>query len=338
MKGYSRTSYGRTLGADLVSDYSDFKKSFPILSYQSLGPYLQRIRAGDYAALLPEPVVRWVMTRGTTGKPKQIPTTETHLGLILLAGARAFVNFGLTKKMSVLERPVLNLNFPSEVSDVEGSGKMGYSSGTYARLNPGLGEAKLVPAQEEIDSLGAGISVRDWESRYELAYQRAKGVDMGSTMGVTPVILGFARFLRKKHGTSPKILWHPDALFCTSVAKIHAKYGPELRHLFGPVPIVEMYSATEGVFAQQKDDLPYVSPNYDAYLFEARVGRGTKMLHELNRGEWGSLVVSTPLFPRYEIGDLIEAEGKGYFRVLGRAGWRVVAEHLAFNLLTMRGP
>lgn len=334
--GYSKTEYGESVGAGSVGDVEAYRRAFPVASYSSLGPLLGRVRAGDYRALLPEPVARWVMTRGTTGQPKEIPATETHLGLILSAGARAIVNFGLKKGSSVLERPVLNLNFPSEVTDVEGFGKMGYSSGTYAKLNPSLGPAVLVPSQQEVDGIGPGITRDDWERRFELAYQKARDADIGSTMGVTPVILSFARFVRRRHGALPKSLWKLDALFCTSVTKIHTSYGPQLRHYFGEVPVVEMYTATEGVFAQQFDDLPYVRPNYDSYFFEVATGGGFKMLHEMKRGEWGRLIVSTPLFPRYDIGDLIEAEGKGYFKVLGRAKLLVEVEHILFNALTLR--
>jgi hypothetical protein len=42
------------------------------------------------------------------------------------------------------------------------------------------------------------------------------------------------------------------------------------------------------------------------------------------------------MLPRYEVGDLIESLGKGYFRVFGRAGRLTVAEHLVFNLFTSR--
>jgi hypothetical protein len=341
LEGYGKTEYGRRFGAESVSDPEGFRRSFPVVAYSGLRDYLARVQGGEDSALLPEPIVRWVMTRGTTGEPKSIPATQTHLSLILAAGARAIVNFALKKQPKVLERPVLNLNFPSEVGMVDtgsGKGPVGYSSGTYARLNPGLGPAELVPRQEEVDELGPGIAKADWERRFELVYQRAKGSDVGSTMGVTPVILAFARFLRRRHGTRPSDLWRPDALFCTSVAKIQTRYAPELRHHYGGVFVVEMYTATEGVFAQQLDDRPYVSPNYDCYFFEASTRRGTKMLHDMRPGEWGRVIVSTPLFPRYDIGDLVEAQGKGYFRVLGRARLNVAAEHVLFNLITGRLP
>jgi hypothetical protein len=128
-------------------------------------------------------------------------------------------------------------------------------------------------------------------------------------------------------------LWNIRALFCTSVRKIQYKYGPVLRKYFGQVPIVEIYSATEGVFGQQLDDLPYITPNYDTYFFEVATGKGIKMLHELKRGEWGELVVSSCLFPRYAIGDMIEAAGKNYFRIFGRRNVWTLLEHRLHRLL-----
>jgi hypothetical protein len=123
------------------------------------------------------------------------------------------------------------------------------------------------------------------------------------------------------------------ALLCTSVRKIQFKYAPTLRRYFGQIPVVEIYSATEGVFGQQLDELPYIVMNYDKYFFEVKTGQGMKMLHELNRGEWGELIVSTCMFPRYAIGDMIESAGKNYFRVFGRRNAQTLIEHRLHRLI-----
>lgn len=208
----------------------------------------------------------------------------------------------------------------------------GYSSGTYARLNPMFDRVSLIPRQEAIDALGSGIGKTDWEKRFELVYQQALGKNVTATMGVTPVILAFAKYIQRKHGKKPADLWKFQALFCTSVRKIQFKYAPVLRKYFGPVTVVEMYTATEGVFAQQLDELPYVTPNYDAYFFEVETGKGVKMLHELKRGEWGKLLISSCMFPRYDIGDMIEAAGKNYYRVFGRRNTLTLLEHRLYRL------
>ena len=336
LREYAKTEYGKAHSASQISGVPEYQRAFPTIDYKGLNPYLSRVREGDYQAILPEPPVAWVMTRGSTGKSKVIPATQTHLKQIFTCGARAIIHYALRKKsFDVFIGNILNLNFPSSVHTMTIDGQemtYGYSSGTYARLNPMFDRVSLIPRQEDIDALGSGISRQDWERRFELVYQQARDKPVTATMGVTPVILAFAKYLKHKHGKKPSDLWKFQALFCTSVRKIQFKYAPVLRKYFGLVPIVEMYTATEGVFAQQYDDLPYVTPNYDAYVFEVLTGNGIKMLHELNRGEWGRLVISSCMFPRYDIGDMIESAGNNYFRVFGRHNTLTLLEHRMYRL------
>lgn len=336
VREYGKTSYGKDHRAFEVESFSQFRTNFPVMSYRYLNPYLAEVQKGNYSSILPEPLDCWVMTRGSTGKAKVLPATKTHLSQIFTCGARALVNHALRENdFELFTGNILNLNFPSAVHTMKIDGReitYGYSSGTYARLNPMFDRVSLIPRQEDVDKLGSGISKDDWKRRFELAYQQARGTNVVATMGVTPVILSFARYVKKKHGKTPKDLWNMRALFCTSVRKIQFKYAPVMKKCYGNVPVVEIYSATEGVFAQQLDDLPYVTPNYDKYLFEVETAHGTKMLHELQRGEWGRLIVSSCMFPRYDMGDLIEAAGKNYFRVIGRRNALTLLEHSLYRL------
>jgi hypothetical protein len=336
LKKYAITDYGNSYSASEIGGIAEYQAKFPKIDYKGLLPYLAEAKEGNYKAILPEPPESWVMTRGSTGKSKVLPVTQTHLKQIFTCGARALINFALRKKsFEVFTGNILNLNFPSSVHTMTSSGRevtYGYSSGTYARLNPMFDRVSLLPRQEAIDALGSGIAKADWAKRFEMVYQQALDKEVTATMGVTPVILAFARYIKQKHGKKPADLWKFQALFCTSVRKIQFKYAPVLRKYFGPAPIVEMYTATEGVFAQQLDELPYVTPNYDAYFFEVETRHGAKMLHELNRGEWGSLLISSCMFPRYDIGDMIEAAGKNYYRVFGRQNTLTLLEHRLHRL------
>lgn len=336
LKGYEKTRYGQAHHTSEIRSMEDYQQNFPIMDYRAMNPYLAEVQKGDYKAFLPEPLVCWVMTRGSTGDAKVLPVTQTHLEQIFTCGARALVNHVLrTESYELLDGRILNLNFPSSVHTMVKDGETvayGYSSGTYARLNPMLESVSLLPKQEDIDALGPSIAKSNWEKRFELAYQQALDANVTATMGVTPIILFFARHVEKKHGKKPKDLWNIRVLFCTSVRKIQFKYAPILRKYYGNVPVVEIYSATEGVFAQQLDDMPYVTPNYDKYVLEVDTGHGVKMLHDLKRGEWGKLIVSSCMFPRYDIGDLIEAAGKNYFRVVGRRNALTLLEHKLYRL------
>ncbi|HSV48780.1 MAG TPA: GH3 auxin-responsive promoter family protein [Candidatus Acidoferrales bacterium] len=329
---YVTTDYGAAHDATKISGISDYQAKFPIITYSELKPHLTSVKEQDFKAFLCEPPQTWVMTRGSTGgHSKVLPATPTHLKQIYSFGARALINYAVRRKdYEVFLGVILNLNFPSSVHTMTMDGReitYGYSSGTYARLNPMFDRVSLLPRQEEIDKLGSGIGRYDWEQRFELVYQMAKDQNVTATMGVTPVILAFARYIKRRYGVKPADIWKPKALFCTSVRKIQFKYGPILKKYYGDVPIVEMYTATEGVFGQQLDDNPYITPNYDGYLFEVATGKGIKMLHDLERGEWGRLIISSCMLPRYDIGDLVEAAGKNYYRIFGRNNPSTVLEH-----------
>ena len=338
LQGYSKTNYGKLHDADLISSIEDYRLKFPIVRYSDLESWFERVRNENWNVFLDEEPITWVMTRGTTGSSKIIPVTPHHLKDLIACGARAVLNWTIKNGgLDILSGGVLNLQFPSNIRTLNSGGKeikYGFSSGTYAKLNPMMAGLSLVPRQEEIDSLETGLTPSGWAKRFEYIYQQAKEHTIISVIGVAPVQTGFARYVKKQHGIFPRDLWDLKVIYSTSVAKIQQDYAPKLKLMYGDVPIVEMYTATEGAFAQQHDQLPYLQPNYDVYLFEVRTKSGVKMLNELHRGEWGRLIISTSMLPRYEIGDLIESKGKGYFRVFGRDRLSVILEHLLWQIFS----
>lgn len=342
LEGYGRTRYGQQHGvAGLLALASDpprlldaYRRAFPITTYDAIKPWIDRVIAGDIHALLPEPPVAWAMTRGTTaGVSKLIPITETDLG-IRVAAARGLLNYLLrTDQLDVMGGYSLNLNYPSVVGTMEAGGGVapyGFSSGIYVRHAAAATPVQILPPQEEIDELGGGNTPGAWKQRFEMIYQRTKEAPVTMCAGVCPSIIEFGHFLHRRHRVLPKKLWQMRVIAATSVPRIHTKYKPALRALYGPVDVVEMYIATEGTFAQQRDERQLLVPNLDLYLFEVLGSDGeVKMLHEMRRGEVGSLVVSTPVLPRYRIGDLVRAFDPPYFRCIGREGrWTRIRDRL----------
>jgi hypothetical protein len=332
VEGYARTVYGRECGAaDLLTLADDpprffeaYRRAFPAVTYDEIKPWIERVIAGEVEALLPEPPVAWAMTRGTTrGTPKRIPITDADLG-IRVAAARGLLNHLLrTNQLDAINGYSLNLNYPSVVGTMDVAGQetpYGFSSGIYVRHAAEATPVEILPPQEEIDALGGGTTPGAWERRFEMIYQRTKDAPITMCAGVCPSIIQFGHFLQRRHKVLPKQLWDMRVIAAASVPGISTKYKPALRALYGPVDVVEMYIATEGTFAQQRDERRLLVPNFDLYVFEVEVGGEVKMLHEMRPGEYGSLIVSTPVFPRYHIGDLIRAFDPPYFRCIGREG------------------
>ncbi|MDI7276701.1 MAG: GH3 auxin-responsive promoter family protein [Anaerolineae bacterium] len=322
---YAQTGYGKQHMAAQVADLEQYRRAFPIMTYEEYEPYIRRVMAGEIDLLLTEPPVGWAITRGTTGgDSKFIPMTPTDLRMRVSAG-RAMLNYVQTSgRYDLFQGVNLNLNFPSVVGTIrvgERDLQYGYSSGIYTRHVSTSTPIRSLPTQEEIDSLGGGKTVRDWEARFELAYERCRSENVTLVGGVAPTAILFARYLRRAHGVYPKDLWRTQVVTLGSVPGINTRYAPALRALYGPVAIREIYGTTEGMFGQQRDEMRAWVPNYDLYFFEVLTRSGLKMLHEMRQGEMGSLVVSTSVLARYRIGDLILAMRPPYYRCIGRERW-----------------
>ncbi|MGD9100203.1 MAG: GH3 auxin-responsive promoter family protein [Anaerolineae bacterium] len=322
---YAQTDYGARHGAGNIDNLQDYRRAFPVTTYEGYKPLIRRVMAGEVNLLLNEEPVGWAITRGTTSdEHKFIPMTPTDLRMRISAG-RAMMNYVVDHERYDLFKGVnLNLNFPSVVGTVqvgEREIEYGYSSGIYVKHVSAWTPIRSAPTQEEIDALGGGKTIRDWENRFELAYEKCKDENVTLVGGVAPTAVGFARHLHKKHKVYPKDLWQTQIVTLGSVPGINTRYRPALRALYGPVAIREIYGATECMFGQQRDERKAWVPNYDLFFFEVETKSGVKMLHEMRPGEMGSMVVSTPILPRYKIGDLIRAFGPPYFRCIGRDKW-----------------
>jgi hypothetical protein len=341
LKGYAQTNYGAQHGAAQVETVEDYRRAFPGAAYEDYQPLIQRVMAGEVSLLLAEEPVGWAITRGTTkGESKFIPMTPTDLQMRVSAG-RAVMNYVATSgRYDLFQGVNLNLNFPSVVGTVrvgERELEYGYSSGIYTKYVSARTPIRSAPTQDEIDALGGGKTIRDWEARFELAYQKCKDENVTLVGGVAPTAVSFARYLHREHRVYPKALWQTQIMTLGSVPGINTRYQSMLRALYGPVAIREIYGATEGMFGQQRDDRRAWVPNCDLFFFEVKTRSGIKMLHEMRPGEMGSLVVSTPVLPRYKIGDLILAVRPPYFRCIGRDQWWTPLryawdEFMTFNL------
>jgi hypothetical protein len=327
IQDYAKTGYGKQHGAENITTLDDYRKAFPVTPYENgFKPLIERVMGGEVELLLWEEPVGWAITRGTTkGESKFIPMTPTDLGLRVSAG-RAVMNYVVSsQKFEILAGVNLNLNFPSVVGTVNVNGReieYGYSSGIYTKHVSRSTPVTSAPTQEEIDALGGGKTMKDWEARFELAYEKCKDQDVTLVGGVAPTALQFGKYLKKSHGAYPKDLWKTQVMTLGSTPGINTKHQPALNAMYGRQAVIrEIYGATEGMFGQQRDEKRAWVPNYDLFFFEVEKRSGIKMLHEMRPGEMGSLVVSTPILPRYKIGDLILAFKAPYFRCIGREQW-----------------
>jgi hypothetical protein len=332
LKIYAQSEYGQRFGADGIGSLADYRAKFPISTYEDYQPLIERVMAGENELLLNEPSLGWAITRGTTkGETKFIPMTATDIEMRVSAGRAVMMYAAQTKSPQVFAGVNLNLNFPSVVGTVTAGDReieYGYSSGIYTKFVSHKTPVRSVPTQEDIDALGGSKAWSAWKQRFDLAYEQCLEQNVTLVGGVAPTAIEFGRYLYKKHRCYPKDCWQVLVMTLGSTPGINTYRAGTLKALYGEqAAIREIYGATEGMFGQQMDEKRAWVPNYDLFFFEVETGRGIKMLYELEPGETGSLVVSTPVLARYKIGDLIRAYTPPYYRCIGRERWYTPALH-----------
>jgi hypothetical protein len=319
---YAQTEYGQQCGAERIGSIADYRAAFPVMTYADYEPLLHRVMGGETHALLEAEPLGWAMTRGTTGDSKYIPMTPRDLDQRHNA-ARAVIQYVLnSKRYDILTGANLNLSFPSITGSMEVNGRQieyGYATGIYVKHVAARTPIPSIPTQQAIDDLGGGTGQSAWDARFQLAYDSAHDQNMTILGGAAQVALKFGRWLHRTHGLYPKNVWRFGVLSLGSTPGINSTLRPRLLAIYGAqAGLVEIYGATEGMFGQQFDDKRYWVPNYDLYFFEVETRQGIKMLHEMQPGETGSLIASTPVLPRYRILDIVRAFKPPYFLCIGR--------------------
>jgi ABC-type cobalt transport system substrate-binding protein len=344
LKGYSQTEYGRNHKSENVGSYADYRKAFPVQTYKDFKPYIDKVLAGDTYALLYEEPVCIGLTKGTTGEPKLFPFTSTQLKSNLGRMMRGMYTYSLTKNNFLwMSGYGLNLTGSSKVGTIKVGNRelmYGYSSAIQTRLIEENSKVtqKVIPTQDEIDTIPGEPSKETWEKRYEFAYQKARDINV-TWSGMTPnVVVGFGRYLLRKHHISPKDIWKIQVLGSGGFANLYTRFAPPIHALYGKsVDIQDSYVSTEGGYlGLQIDDKKAWSPFYDQVFYEVQTINGIKPMHEMYPGEIGSLIFSTQSLPRYRIGDLILAFEAPYFQCIGRENTRLHPYH--FGRLTGESP
>jgi hypothetical protein len=322
---YKQTEYGRDHRSENVGSYDDYKKAFPVQTFIDFNPFIDEVKIGNTHVLLSEEPVVWGLTKGTSGESKFFPFTPTHVKNYVAGINRVFFNHALsTQNIEWMTGYRLSLSSSGYLGTIIVGKKemrygysfpvgVGFMDKTYGQLN------RVTPTQDEINKLPGGSTKLDWETRHEFVYQKSRERNVTHTISSPNILLGFGRYIYRKHHVYPKDLWQTECLISGAFPGVNTRFAPPIHALFGKsANIRDLYVATEGIFGGQIDDKKAWSPFYDYMFFEIQTINGIKQLHEMYPGEVGSLIVSTPVFPRYRIGDLILAFEPPYFRCIGR--------------------
>lgn len=174
------TRFGKDHGFADIQTLADFRKRVPILGYEGFEQYIDAVAGGDKTALLPsdEPLERFTITTGSTGKPKLNPVTGTWLKEYLrgwsLWGLKLFLDHPRW-----LGRKMLQMSGTWDMGRTTGGYPISMVSALLARhQNPLLKPFNAIPADIN--------DIKDPEARYYAMLRLTMSQKIGWVMLMNP--------------------------------------------------------------------------------------------------------------------------------------------------------
>ena len=137
------TTFGQQHGFDRLKDYAGFAAAVPVNTFEELRPYVTAEIANGEASLTREAPHCYVRTSGTTGHPKDLPLTSSHLRSLRRIQQIA-IAFQHRSCPQAFRGSILAIVSPPFEGVLENGKAFGSASGIVARNTPRLVRDKFV--------------------------------------------------------------------------------------------------------------------------------------------------------------------------------------------------
>lgn len=306
----------------------DFQQRFPIQDYNSLKPYIDRIRDGEQNILWNTPIKWFAKSSGTTSdKSKFIPVSKESLETCHFRGGKDVLALYLQNRpeSEILSGKSLVLGGSHQIQNMSMDSYFGDLSAILIQNLPFWAQFRRAP--------DISIALMDeWEAKIELMAQNTINEDITSIAGVpswTMVLI--KRILEITGKESIHEVWPNLEVFVHGGVSF-VPYKNEFKQFFrnGSINYMETYNASEGFFAIQndlaQDDMLLM---LDAGIFYEfipmdeidREFPDAKTVEDVEVGKNYGLVITTNSgLWRYKIGDTVTITQKNpvKIRITGR--------------------
>lgn len=248
LKKGSNTSYGKAHHFREIKTYDDFRQAVPIIDYEGLRPWIDRIIAGEHDVLWPGRPRYFAKTSGTTSGVKYIPLTTdsipNHFGT---ARNALFYYFAKTGHGDWLDGKMIFLSGSPELEDVGGI-PTGRLSGIVNHLVPAWLRSNQLPTYQT-------NCIEPWEAKLDAIVTETLHQDMRLISGIPPwVKMYYERLIERSGKKYIKDIFPNYSIFVHGGVNFEP-YRQSLEGLVGkPIATLETYPASEGFIAFQ--DVP----------------------------------------------------------------------------------
>jgi len=176
----AESDFGREHKFGTIRTYADFAERVPILRYDDLAPYVERVRNGDLSALFgpKQRVLMFAMSSGTTDRPKYVPVTEAFLREYR-RGWNVFGVKALVDHPKAFLKPIVQVTSRMDEETAPSGVPCGAITGLMAAM-----QKRIV--RKYYASLPCVARIEDAATRYYTVMRLAAAVDVGFMITANP--------------------------------------------------------------------------------------------------------------------------------------------------------
>jgi len=241
------TEYGKIHGFSSVSNYEDFKRNVPIVSYEDFEPYIEKARQGQRDIIWPGLIRQFAKSSGTTNaKSKFIPITDESLEYCHFKAGKDLVS-------------IYANNHPENQLFAYKNLRLGGSAEVYEQFNTKFGDLSAIL----IDNLPFWVEITttpskkvslmsEWETKLKAIVSEVKNAEVGSLTGVPSwMMVLLQRVLKETNAGSISEIWpNLEVFFHGGIS--FKPYKDQYRQIIGKdINYYEIYNASEGFFGIQ---------------------------------------------------------------------------------------
>jgi len=310
IKEGKKTLFGKDHNFHSISTYADFKKEVPLVDFEGLKHYIEKVKQGQPDILWPGLPIYFCKTSGTTSGAKFIPISKESIHNHINSAKLALLSYvHETGKADFIDGKLIFLQ-GSPVLGETGAISTGRLSGIVAHHVPSYLQKNRMPTFET-------NSIDDWEQKVDSIVEETMTADLRLISGIPSwVQMYFERLIEKTGEIDIRSIFPNFSLFVYGGVN-YEPYRPIFDKLIGSkIPSVETYPASEGFIAFQNsqkdkglllvinDGIFYeFIPSEEAHsenptrlsLNEVELNKNYAIVLNTNAGLWG-----------YVIGDLVK--------------------------------
>ncbi|MEQ9217770.1 MAG: GH3 auxin-responsive promoter family protein [Cyclobacteriaceae bacterium] len=321
----SRTDYGKKYGFESIDNYEDFKNRVPVVNYEAIYPFIDRLMKGEQNVLWPSEIRWFAKSSGTTNaRSKFIPVSNEALEECHYKGGKdllsIYVNNFPESKMFTGKNLVIGGSQQVNQFDENARSYYGDVSAVLLKNLPFWAQMVRTPTLE--------IALMDeWEEKIEKMARHTAEENVTSMSGVpTWMVVLLERIIELKGVKNITEVWpNLEVFFHGAVA-----FTPYEKLFNSLIPsssmrYVETYNASEGFFGIQdqsdsKDMLLMLDYGifYEFIPFEDLDTEDPRVLTldqvELNKS-YAIIITTNAGLWRYKIGDTVRFTSKDPYRI-----------------------